>query len=101
MVMLETRRLGGSTLEVSAIGMGCMGLSGVYGPADDAESATLIHKAIDLGGNHLDSSDMYGSGHKEELIGKALRRRPDRAILDPKVGQVEKPRGPKQVNGRP
>jgi len=101
MVMLETRRLGGSTLEVSAIGMGCMGLSGVYGPADDAESTTLIHKAIDLGVNHLDSSDMYGWGHNEELIGKALRGRRDRVILTTKFGQVQNPGGPNQVNGRP
>ena len=99
--MLETRRLGGSTLEVSAIGMGCMGLSGVYGPADDAESTTLIHKAIDLGVNHLDSSDMYGWGHNEELIGKALRGRRDRVILTTKFGQVQNPGGPNQVNGRP
>ena len=99
--MLERRRLGGSTLEVSAIGLGCMGMSGVYGPADDAESITLIQKAIDLGVNHLDSSDMYGWGHNEELIGKALRGRRDRVILSTKFGQVQNPGGPNLVNGRP
>src|SRR5690242_904320 len=100
-VMLERRRLGGSTLEVSAIGLGCMGMSGVYGPADDAESITLIQKAIDLGVNHLDSSDMYGWGHNEELIGRALRGRRDRVILATKFGQVQNPGGPNLVNGRP
>ena len=99
--MLERRRLGGSTLEVSAIGLGCMGMSGVYGPADDAESITLIQKAVDLGVNHLDSSDMYGWGHNEELIGKALRGRRDRVILSTKFGQVQNPGGPNLVNGRP
>jgi aryl-alcohol dehydrogenase-like predicted oxidoreductase len=99
--MLEQRQLGNSALRVSAIGLGCMGLSGVYGPADDAESTTLIHKAIDLGVNHLDSSDMYGWGHNEELIGKALRGRRDRVILTTKFGQVQNPGGPNQVNGRP
>src|SRR4030095_14458069 len=67
------RRLGHSTLDVSPVGLGCMGLSGVYGPADDAESITLIHRAIDLCVDHLDSSDMYGWGHNEELIGRALK----------------------------
>ena len=99
--MIEQRRLGTSALTVSAIGLGCMGLSGVYGPADDAESITLIQKAIDLGVNHLDSSDMYGWGHNEELIGKAVRGRRDRVVLASKFGQVQNPGGPNQVNGRP
>jgi aryl-alcohol dehydrogenase-like predicted oxidoreductase len=99
--MLEQRQLGKSALRVSAIGLGCMGLSGVYGPADDNESLTLIQKAIDLGVNHLDSSDMYGWGHNETLIGKALQGRRDRVILATKFGQVQNPGGPNQVNGRP
>jgi aryl-alcohol dehydrogenase-like predicted oxidoreductase len=98
---VDKRRLGKSTLEVSAIGLGCMGLSGTYGPADDAESTTLIQRAIDLGVNHLDSSDMYGWGHNEELIGKALKGRRDRVVLTTKFGQVQNPGGPNQVNGRP
>ena len=98
---MDKRRLGKSTLEVSAIGLGCMGLSGTYGPADDAESTTLIQRAIDLGVNHLDSSDMYGWGHNEELIGKALKGRRDRVVLTTKFGQVQNPGGPNQVNGRP
>ena len=76
-------------------------LSGVYGPADDNESLTLIQKAIDLGVNHLDSSDMYGWGHNETLIGKALQGRRDQVILATKFGQVQNPGGPNQVNGRP
>ena len=99
--MLEQRQLGKSALRVSAIGLGCMGLSGVYGPADDNESLTLIQKAIDLGVNHLDSSDMYGWGHNETLIGKALQGRRDQVILATKFGQVQNPGGPNQVNGRP
>ena len=97
----ERRRLGNSTLEVSAVGLGCMGLSGTYGPADDGESITLVHRAIDLGVNHLDSSDMYGWGHNEELIGKALKGRRDRVVLTTKFGQVQNPGGPNLVNGRP
>jgi aryl-alcohol dehydrogenase-like predicted oxidoreductase len=99
--MLEPRRLGQSALQVSAIGLGCMGLSGVYGPADDNESLTLIQNAIDLGVNHLDSSDMYGWGHNETLIGRALQGRRDRVVLTTKFGQVQNPGGPNQVNGRP
>jgi len=99
--MLEQRQLGKSALRVTAIGLGCMGLSGTYGPADDTESTTLIQKAIDLGVNHLDSSDMYGWGHNETLIGKALQGRRDRVVLTTKFGQVQNPGGPNQVNGRP
>jgi aryl-alcohol dehydrogenase-like predicted oxidoreductase len=101
MASMERRRLGKSSLEVSAIGLGCMGLSGTYGPADDGESIKLIHKAIDLGVNHLDSSDMYGWGHNEELIGKALKGRRDRVVLTTKFGQVQNPGGPNKVDGRP
>jgi aryl-alcohol dehydrogenase-like predicted oxidoreductase len=101
--MLARRRLGQSSLDVSAIGLGCMGLSGVYGPADDTESIALIQKAIDLGVNHLDSSDMYGWGHNEELIGRSLKGRRDRVVLATKFGQVKNPAGGggNLVNGRP
>jgi aryl-alcohol dehydrogenase-like predicted oxidoreductase len=98
---IPTRRLGHSTLDVSAIGLGCMGLSGVYGPADDNESIALIQRAIDLGVNHLDSSDMYGWGHNEQLLGKALEGRRDHVVLATKFGQVQNPGGPNLVNGRP
>jgi aryl-alcohol dehydrogenase-like predicted oxidoreductase len=98
---VETRRLGRSTLQVCPIGLGCMGLSGTYGPADDTESTRLIQRAIDLGVDHLDSSDMYGWGHNETLIGRALEGRRDRVVLATKFGQVQNPGGPNLVNGRP
>jgi aryl-alcohol dehydrogenase-like predicted oxidoreductase len=98
---IRRRKLGKSSLDVSAIGLGCMGLSGTYGPADDGESVKLIHQAIDLGVNHLDSSDMYGWGHNEELIGKALKGRRDKVVLTTKFGQVQNPGGPNKVDGRP
>ena len=60
-------------LEASAMGLGCMGMSGVYGKADDAESIAVIHHALDRGIDHVDSSDMYGWGQNEELIGKAVK----------------------------
>lgn len=93
------RRLGG--LSVSAIGLGLMPLSGVYGAADDAASEDLIRRAIDLGVDHLDSADMYGWGHNEELLGRALKGRRDRVVLVTKFGQIRREGGPNGVNGRP
>ncbi|MGO1080941.1 aldo/keto reductase [Inquilinus sp. CA228] len=93
------RRLGG--LSVSAIGLGLMPLSGVYGAADDAASEDLIRRAIDLGVDHLDSADMYGWGHNEELLGRALKGRRDRVVLVTKFGQTRREGGPNGVDGRP
>jgi aryl-alcohol dehydrogenase-like predicted oxidoreductase len=70
---MEHRKLGNSTLSVSAIGLGCMSMSGVYGPANDAESINLVRYAVDRGINFLDTSDAYGHGHNEELLSKALK----------------------------
>jgi aryl-alcohol dehydrogenase-like predicted oxidoreductase len=84
---IAQRNLGG--LSVPVIGLGCMGLSGVYGQAEDAASADLIREAIDLGVTHLDSSDMYGWGHNETLLGAALKGRRDRVILATKFGQTQ------------
>lgn len=70
---MEQRKLGNSTLTVSAIGLGCMSMSGVYGKADDAESFKVIRHAIDKGITFLDTSDAYGAGHNEELVGRALK----------------------------
>ena len=95
------RNLGGSDLAVSAVGLGCMSLSGVYGPADDAASEALIHHAIDQGVNHLDSSDMYGWGHNETLIGRALKGRRDQVVLATKFGQIRREGQPNGVDGRP
>jgi aryl-alcohol dehydrogenase-like predicted oxidoreductase len=98
---LEHRTLGHGGPSVSAIGLGCMSLSGVYGATSDAESEELIRYAIDHGVDHLDSSDMYGWGHNEQLIGRALRGRRDRVVLATKFGQTQNPGGPNGVNGRP
>ncbi|WP_225764259.1 aldo/keto reductase [Inquilinus sp. Marseille-Q2685] len=93
------RRLGG--LDVSAIGLGLMPLSGVYGAADDAASEDLIRRAIDLGVDHLDSADMYGWGHNEELLGRAIKGRRDRVVLVTKFGQIRRDGQPNGVDGRP
>jgi aryl-alcohol dehydrogenase-like predicted oxidoreductase len=99
---MERRTLGSSGLSVSAIGLGCMGLSHVYGKADDAESIALIQHALDRGVDFLDSSDMYGWGHNEELIGRALKGRRGQAVVTTKFGQVKNPAGGGNlVNGRP
>ncbi len=95
------RKLGGSDLAVSPVGLGCMSLSGVYGAADDAVSETLIHHAIDQGINHLDSSDMYGWGHNETLLGRALKGRRDQVVLATKFGQIRREGQPNGVDGRP
>jgi len=97
----ERRRIGRDGPEVLAIGLGCMSLSGTYGPADDAAAIEFLHKAIDLGVDHLDSSDMYGWGQNEELLGRALRGRRDKVILASKFGQTQNPGGANGVNGRP
>ena len=96
---VEHRSLGG--LPVSAIGLGCMSLSGIYGTANDTESEELIRYAIDQGIDHLDSSDMYGWGHNEQVIGRALKGRRDRVVLASKFGQTQNPGGPNGVDGRP
>src|SRR6187200_1032174 len=101
MATLPHRSLGGGGLSVSAIGLGCMSLSGVYGAADDAASEDLIRYAIDQGVDHLDSSDMYGWGHNEEVIGRAIKGRRDRVVLATKFGQTQNPGGGNGVNGRP
>jgi aryl-alcohol dehydrogenase-like predicted oxidoreductase len=72
---MERHRLGNSDLTVSAIGLGCYGMSGVYGPEDDVESIATIRRALDLGVNLLDTSASYGTGHNHRLIGEAIRGR--------------------------
>ncbi|WP_428672159.1 aldo/keto reductase [Reyranella sp.] len=94
------RQLAGSSLDVFPIGLGCMSLSGAYGKSDDAEGIRVIHHAIDHGVNFLDSSDMYGWGHNEILIGKALAGGlRDKVVLATKFGQTQKPGGANGVNG--
>jgi aryl-alcohol dehydrogenase-like predicted oxidoreductase len=81
---VDKRTLG--ELEVSALGLGCMGMSQVYGPADDTESIGVIHRAIELGVTFLDTADVYGQGHNEELVGRAIADRRDQVVLATKFG---------------
>jgi aryl-alcohol dehydrogenase-like predicted oxidoreductase len=90
---MHSRRLGNSDLTVSAIGLGCMPMSGTYGRSDDEQSVAVVHRAIDLGVTFIDSSDMYGWGHNEELLGRALKGRRNRVVLATKFGQVQSPDG--------
>jgi aryl-alcohol dehydrogenase-like predicted oxidoreductase len=99
---MRHRKLGQSGIDVFPIGLGLMSMSGAYGKPDDAESIATIQHALDRGVNLLDSSDMYGWGHNEELLGRALKGRRDRAVVLTKFGQVKNPAGgPNLVNGRP
>ena len=77
---IPTRALGRSGLTVSMQGLGCMGMSQSYGPADEKESIATIHRALDLGVFFLDTADIYGVGHNEELVGRAIRDRRDEVL---------------------
>src|SRR5215469_4368588 len=83
---MERRRFGNTDLTVSIIGLGCYGMSGAYGPADDAESIATIRRALDLGINLLDTSASYGKGHNHRLIGQAIRGRRREVVIHSKSG---------------
>ena len=93
---MQFRKLGSSSLEVSAIGLGCMSMSGTYGKSEDATSIAVIHRSLELGVNLLDTADAYGKGHNEELIARAIRDRRDKVVLATKFGNV-----PGGANGKP
>src|SRR6201996_3714368 len=97
---LPTRALGSSGMQVSALGLGCMSLSGTYGQSDDAEGLAVIREALDRGITLLDTSDAYGNGHNEELLGKAIKGRRSEVILATKFGNLGG-RGGKIADGRP
>lgn len=99
---MPERTLGQQGLTVSPIGLGCMSMSGAYGQSDDQESIATIHRALEIGLTFFDTADAYGVGHNEELLGRALAGRRDRAVVATKFGNRRRPDGSLiRVDGRP
>ena len=99
---MNTRQLGTAGPSVSAIGLGCMGMSGMYGPSDEAESIATIHSGVDHGITLLDTGDFYGMGHNEMLLGRALEGRRNQVLLSVKFGAMRAPGGAFiGIDGRP
>lgn len=98
---MEKVSLGSHGFAVSQLGLGCMGMSGIYGDSDDLESAATIERAVDLGVTFLDTADVYGLGHNEELVGHAVRARRDEVELATKFGNVVDAQGNRGIDGSP
>ncbi|HEY2747871.1 MAG TPA: aldo/keto reductase [Polyangia bacterium] len=100
---MQKRKLGRAQLEVSALGLGCMGMSEFYGPRDDAESIATIHHYLDRGGNFLDTADIYGPFENEKLVGRAISKMRDRVVLATKFGIVREANNPsvRGFSGKP
>jgi aryl-alcohol dehydrogenase-like predicted oxidoreductase len=98
---MKKRKLGAQGLEVSELGLGCMGMSQFYGPRDDNESVATLERAVELGIDFFDTADVYGLGHNEELVGKALKKYRDRVIIATKFANQVLPDGRRAINGRP
>src|ERR687893_2467188 len=99
---MDTRTFGAQGLEVSELGLGCMGMSEFYGTADEEESIATIHRALELGINFLDTADMYGPFTNEKLLGKAIQGRRDQVVLATKFGNERREDGSwVGVNGKP
>jgi aryl-alcohol dehydrogenase-like predicted oxidoreductase len=99
---MQTRELDRSRLFVSALGLGCMGMSDFYGTGEEVESIATIHRAIELGVTFLDTADIYGLGRNEELVGKAIKDRRDEVVLATKFGNIRAADGTfLGVNGKP
>src|SRR3712207_159827 len=100
---MHARTLGRTGPAVGALGLGCMGMSEIYGPVDEAEAVRTIHRAIDLGVTMLDTADVYGFGASERLVGRAIADRRDRVVLATKCGSVRDPADPAKrgVDGSP
>jgi len=96
---MERRRLG--TLEVSALGLGCMSMTPIYGTPDPDSAVATIHRAAELGVDFLDTSDAYGQGKNEELVGRAIAGRRSRYVVATKFGNIRKPDGTPSADGRP
>ena len=96
---MDRRKLGTQDLEVSELGLGCMGMSEFYGTTDEGEAIATIHRALELGIDFLDTADMYGRGTNEELVGKAIADRRDEVVLATKFGNVRNDDGSREVRG--
>ena len=90
---IEQRALGSTGLQVFPLALGCMGMSGMYGPADERESVATIHAALDMGVGLLDTGDFYGMGHNEMLVGRAIQGRRDKVLVSVKFGALRGPDG--------